>query len=144
MADARPAHLPSTACDDGGKLLLRLVIGVLILLHGVFKLTHGVGGIGGMLQGLGVPAVAAYGVYVGEVIAPLLLIVGLWTRPAALVIAINMVVAIALAHRQQLTSLTEQGGWALELQGLYLFGALAVMLLGAGRYRLAKPGSRWD
>jgi uncharacterized membrane protein YphA (DoxX/SURF4 family) len=70
------------------------------------------------------------------VLAPLLLIVGLWTRPAALVVVVNMVVAIVLAHMGQLGQLGKSGGWALELQGFFLFTALAVALLGAGRFSL--------
>lgn len=144
MVDTAPTRHVATHHDDGGKLLLRVAVGVLMLLHGVFKLSNGIGGITGMVQGAGLPAVLAYGVYVGEVLAPLLMIIGLWTRPAALVVAVNMVVAIALAHGAQLLSLTQQGGWALELQGLYLFGALAVALLGAGRYSVGGLHGRFN
>ena len=42
--------------DDAGKLVLRLSVGVLMLLHGIHKLLHGVDGIGGMLAGMGLPA----------------------------------------------------------------------------------------
>jgi putative oxidoreductase len=43
-----------------------------------------------------------------------------------------------------LFALTKQGGWALELQGLYLFGALSVALMGAGRLSVAGPNGRWN
>jgi putative oxidoreductase len=128
--------------EDAGKLLLRLTIGLLILLHGLSKLSHGVGGISGMLEKANLPGILAYGTYVGEVLAPLLLIAGVWTRAAAAVIAVNMVVAIALAHAKQIFSLNDQGGWAIELQALYLFGAITVMLLGAGRYSAAGESGR--
>jgi putative oxidoreductase len=36
----------------------------------------------------------------------------------------------------QLGQLNAQGGWALELQGMYLFTALAVALLGPGAYSI--------
>lgn len=55
-----------------------------------------------------------------------------------------MVVAIGLVHMGQLFTMTQQGGWALELQGMYLFGALAVMLLGAGRYGLGGVHGRFN
>ena len=45
-----------------------------------------------------------------------------------------MLFAFALVHMGQLTQLNEQGGWALELQGMYLATALALVLLGPGRY----------
>ena len=123
--------------DDAGKLLLRLAVGVLVLLHGVFKIGAGPGFVLKMLAAHNLPGALGYLVYIGEILAPVLIIVGLWTRPAALVVAINMIVAIALVHTGQFLEMTKQGGWALELQGLYLFGALAIMLLGAGRYALA-------
>jgi putative oxidoreductase len=129
---------------DAGRLLLRVTLGVLILLHGLFKLAHGAGMIVGMVQKAGLPAAVGYGVYIGEVLAPLLLIAGLWTRAAAAVIAVNMVVAIALVHQAQVFTRNEQGGWAIELQGMYLFTALAVMLLGAGRYSAGGSNGRFN
>ncbi len=131
--------------DDAGKLIVRLALGILILLHGLSKLTGGgVTGISGMLSSHGVPGVLAYLVYIGEIIAPILLILGIYTRLGGLIIAINMVVAIALAHTGQLTSITNSGGWALELQGMFLFTALAIAFMGAGRFSLAGNGGRWN
>lgn len=131
-------------CDDTGKLILRLSVGILILMHGIFKLSSGVGGIAGMLGSHGLPGVFAYGVYVGEIIAPLLVIVGIFTRVGALIIVGNMLVAILLAHMGQLTSLNGQGGWALELQGMFLFSALALVFLGAGRFSVGGSSGRWN
>ena len=128
---------------DLGKLLLRVVLGVLILFHGVSKLIHGPGYILGVVTGAGLPSFIAYGVYVGEVVAPLLLL-GYWTRVGGLIIVINMLVAIGLVHMGQLATLAGTGGWALELQGIFLGTALAIMLLGAGRYSLGGSGGRWN
>ena len=123
--------------DDIGKLVLRVALGILILLHGVAKVTKGVDGIGGMLASHGLPAILAYGVYIGEILAPVLLIVGLFTRPAAAIMVINMLVAIWLAHRKDLGAMNGQGGWALELQGMFLFAAIAVAFMGGGRFGLS-------
>jgi len=123
--------------DDTGKLVLRLALGILILLHGVAKITKGVDGIGGMLASHGLPAFLAYGVYVGEILAPALLIVGLFTRPAAVIVAINMLVAIWLVHRKDLGAINGQGGWALELQGMFLFAAISLAFTGGGRFGLS-------
>jgi putative oxidoreductase len=117
-----------------GKLILRVTLGVLILLHGIAKIRNGVGPIEGMVVAHGLPGFLAYGAYVGEVLAPLLVIAGFHARIGAALIAINMLFAIGLAHMAQLGQLGEQGGWALELQGMFLAGAIAVMLLGPGRY----------
>lgn len=129
----------SNASQDWGKLILRLTVGLLMLLHGVAKLNHGTDQIASMLTARGLPEAAVYGVYVGEVLAPILLILGLFTRTAGFVLAVNMVVAIWLAHAGDVFLLTPFGGWALELQGFYLFGGLAIACLGSGRLAL-KPG----
>jgi len=123
--------------DDAAKLVLRLTIGILLLMHGLFKLSHGVGGIMSMVAAKGWPTFIAYGAYLGEVAGPVLLILGLFTRPAAVLIVIHMVAAIVLAHMHQLGTFTSVGGWSLELQALFLFGAFAVALQGAGRYSLS-------
>jgi len=119
--------------NDTGKLVLRLALGVLILLHGIGKLNHGIGPIQGMVAGMDMPAFLAYGVYAGEVLGPILLIIGFYARIGAALIAVNMIVAVLLAHRGDLMNLTSNGGWSLELQGLYLFTAVALLLMGPGR-----------
>ena len=83
-------------------------------------------------------------VYVGEVVAPILLLVGVWTRAAALLVVINMLVAVGLVHLGQLGELNKQGGWAVELQAFYLFTAVAIALLGAGRFSVGGTGGRWN
>lgn len=122
--------------QDLGKLVLRIALGLFILLHGIFKLRHGLGGIEGMVAAHGLPAFVAYGVLVGEVLAPLLLLLGWFSRIGAALVAVNMLFAVALAHLGQLAQLNEQGGWALELQGMYLAAAVALVLLGPGRYAI--------
>lgn len=112
-----------------GFFILRWAVAGLILLHGITKLLHGLGAIEGRLAAAGLPAFIAYGVLVGEVVAPLLVLVNRLVVPAALVMAFNMTVAVALVHTSQLLTLSNSGGWALELQALYLFGSLAIALL---------------
>jgi putative oxidoreductase len=142
LASLSPAAIANG--DDAGKLVLRVAVGLLVLLHGIFKLSAGVGFIGGMLAKAGLPGGLAYLVYVGEIVAPLLMIAGVFTRGAAAVVVINMLVAFGLVHMADLFALGKQGGWALELQGLYLFGALAVVLLGAGRFSVGGRNGRYN
>jgi putative oxidoreductase len=130
--------------DDSGKLLLRAVLAILLLFHGFSKLSGGIDPIIGMVEKAGLPGAFGYLVYIGEVLAPLLILVGVFTRAAALVVAINMVVALLLAHTSQFFSINGTGGWALELQGMFLAGALAVALLGAGRYSLGGNRGRFN
>ena len=134
----------SRSARDTATLLLRLVLAVLIGLHGIAKLHNGPGMIPDLVAKVGLPSAIGYLVYVGELVAPALLIVGLWTRLAAVVIVINMVVAITLVHTGQLLMLTKNGGYALELQAIYLFVAVAIALLGAGRFSLGGNGGRWN
>lgn len=134
-------HTPS---DDAGKLILRAALAAMLLFHGVSKLIGGIGFIGAMLAKAGAPAALGYLVYVGEVIAPLLILVGIFTRPAALVVAVNMIVALLLVHTSQFLTLNATGGWALELQGMYLMSAIAVALLGAGRFSVGGASGRYN
>lgn len=123
---------------DLGLLILRLSVGGLMLLHGMSKLFNGVGGIEQMIVASGMPSFLAYGVYVGEIIAPLLIILGVATRLSAVVFIINCLVAMFMVHAADILTLTPQGGWALELLGLYMFGALALVFTGGGNYALSK------
>jgi putative oxidoreductase len=120
--------------NDAGRLILRLMLGVLLLLHGIAKLRGGIGPIAGMVGSAGLPPFVSYGVYVGEVIAPLLVIAGWYSRIGAAIVAVNMLFAVSLVHRADLFALGPQGGYKLELQAFYLFTAVAIALLGPGRY----------
>ena len=124
---------------DAGLLVLRLGLGTLVLFHGIYKLTHGIAWIAGPLGHVGLPAWLAYGTYVGEVLAPVLVILGLWARPAALIIAFDMFMAIFLARRGDVAKINPAGGgWAIELELMFLVAALAVALAGSGRFGLGK------
>lgn len=131
-------------CEDLGKFLLRSGLALLILFHGVSKLAGGIGFITSMLAKNGMPAGLGYLVYIGEVIAPLLVLAGIGTRLAALVIAINMVVALWLVHIPDFFTLSKTGGWTLELQAMYFIAAIVVALLGAGKYSLGGRAGRWN
>ncbi|MCH8544233.1 MAG: DoxX family protein [Alcanivorax sp.] len=120
---------------DIGKLILRLTVGGLMLFHGIAKLTGGIAGIKGMLAANGLPQFFAYGVFVGEIIAPLMLIVGFYSRIGAALIVVNMLFAIGLAHTAEIFALTPQGAWAIELQLFFLLTALALIFTGPGKYK---------
>lgn len=141
MANGAGLH---SGWDDLGKLILRLSVAVLLGLHGIAKLKNGIGWMSGMLAQNGLPAFVAYGVYVGEVVAPILLVLGVLTRPAALVVAFNMLMAIFLARRKDVLALNQGGGWAIELEVFFILAAVAIFFFGAGRYSLARRPGRWD
>jgi putative oxidoreductase len=130
--------------NDNGKLILRVTVAVLMLMHGIAKMQNGIGWMAGMLQSHHLPAFVGYGVYVGEVIAPILLLLGLFTRLAALVVAFDMVMAIGLAESDKIFTRSQSGGWAIELEMFYLLASVAIFFLGSGRYAVRKGQHRWD
>lgn len=130
--------------EDAGKLVLRVVLGLLLLVHGVFKLKHGVSWMEGLLANHGLPAFLAYGSYIGEVLAPVLLILGLYTRVAGLVVVGLMTTAVLLVHTGEFAMINKSGGWQLELQAFFFFNAVAVIFLGAGRYSVGGVNGRWN
>ncbi|RKZ70346.1 MAG: GntR family transcriptional regulator [Gammaproteobacteria bacterium] len=125
----------SSLSPDTGKLILRLCVGGLMLFHGVAKIMHpaSLDFISGMLTANNLPTFLAYAVYIGEVLAPLMVIVGYQARTGGLLIAVNMLFALFLAHTGDFFSLSEHGGSAVELQLFYLLSATAVVFLGSGK-----------
>ncbi len=128
---------------DTGLLLQRLTIGLLILFHGIANFASNYSFIKSLLNGSGIPEVIAYSVFVGEIIAPILIVIGWRTRLASLILAFNMLIAIFMAHSADIFTLNQFGGWGIELQALYLFGAIVIFLLGAGKYAVSTT-SQWD
>lgn len=126
--------------DDLGKLVVRLMAGGLILFHGVHKILNpgSLDFIRTLLSSMSLPTALAYGVYLGEVVAAVMVILGIYSRIGGLLIIGNMLFALVLAHRAEMFALTDTGGWALELQAFFLFSGLAILLLGSGRLAL-KP-----
>jgi putative oxidoreductase len=122
-------HTLDTHAAHGGLAVLRVFAGLaLALAHGLGKIPPSDGFVG-MLGGLGVPApgVAALLSGAAEFGGGILLAAGLLTRPAALLIAINMTVAVLMAHAGQ--TFSER-----ELPLMFLAVAVAFVLTGPGRY----------
>ena len=63
--------------NDIAKLLLRLSVGLLMLFHGVEKIINGINGVKHLTRSAGFPEFFAYGVYIGEVIVPIFIILGI-------------------------------------------------------------------
>jgi putative oxidoreductase len=118
---------------DIAKLILRLSTGVLILFHGIYKVIHGIGGVKVMLSNAGLPELFSYGVYLGEVVAPILIILGLYARVASMVLGANMLMAIFLSYGFSF-SLAKYGGLTIESPLLFLIMSILIVLLGSGKY----------
>jgi len=131
--------------EDAGYLLLRLGIAGIVLFHGAFKLAHGVEWIKQPLGALHLPGVLAYGTYLAEVVAPVFIVAGYWTRVAALLVAFDMFMAIVLVLRQQVFAVKDMGGgWGIELEALLLVGSAALFFTGAGKYSLGRGRTVFD
>jgi putative oxidoreductase len=118
---------------DIAKLLLRLTLGVLILFHGVHKLIYGIDGVRALVSSAGLPSFLAYGVYAGELIAPIFIILGLYGRVASGILALNMFAAIYLAYGFSFAT-AKYGGIVWERPLLFFVMSILVILLGSGKY----------
>ena len=112
-----------------GLVPLRLVVGLVFIVHGGQKLfVFGLGGAAGFMAKVGIPwpFPAAVVVIAVEILGGLALILGLGTRLAAALLAIDMVVAV-LAVRLAAGFV---GGYEFELT--LLAASLSLALLGGG------------
>ncbi len=109
-------------------ILFRVAVGALFMQHGGQKLFGWFGGLGG--GGATAPILTRFGVAgVLEFFGGLLIVLGLLTRPAALLLAAEMLIAYILAHAPRgAVPLTNRG----ELALLYLFCFLYIAARGAG------------
>ena len=129
---------------DLGLLVLRIGLAVIVLFHGVYKVQHGVDWMHGPLGAHGLPFFLAYGTYIAEVLAPILLIVGAATRVSGLIIAFDMIGAVVLARSDAVTHIGGGGGWAIEIEAAIFFMALALAWTGPGNLRLVRTPAPWD
>lgn len=120
--------------QDITKLILRLSVGIMILFHGFHKIINGIGGVKELTVNAGLPEILAYGVYVGEVVVPIFIILGAYARAASLVLALNMAVAIFLAYGNSLFALGKHGAPLFELPFLYLVMSILIFVFGSGKY----------
>jgi putative oxidoreductase len=120
--------------SDVAKLIIRLSLGVMMLFHGVEKIINGISGVKHLTTSAGLPEFLAYGIYIGEVVVPIFIILGLYARVASVVLALNMLGAIFLAYGSSLFELGKHGAPVIELPLLYLILSIVLFLLGSGRY----------
>ncbi|MCX8677301.1 DoxX family protein [Apibacter sp. B3706] len=124
--------------SDLGKLLLRVSIGGLMVFHGISKLYHGHDFIKGMLTSKNLPEYLWLGVPLGEVFAPICILLGVFTRISSLLVAFTMLMTFYLVHGMEGFSLSQTGGLKVELNLFYLLTSLALFFLGSGKYSVYK------
>jgi len=124
---------------DLGKLLLRIGIGSLLLLHGIHKMLHGFGGIKTILVKNGFSEFWWVGSFVGEIVAPICILLGLFTRISALLVVVLMIFSIYLGYGNAAFGLNPRtGALTTEVNFLFMLSSLALYFLGGGRYSLYK------
>lgn len=112
---------------------VRVIVGLMMFVHGLEKLTAGPAGFGQFLGGLGVPApvVAAWAVTLLELVGGAMLVAGLFTRAVAGLMVFELVAAIVLVTGGRGLIGAEAVGYERDLA--YLAGLIALVLLGPGR-----------
>ncbi|MCR8670801.1 DoxX family protein [Agrococcus sp. HG114] len=119
-----------------GLLVLRLALGAVLIAHGAQKIFfYGFAGTSASFAQMGVPLaeLAAPVVAIVELIGGIAIALGILTRPAAVLVAVDMVAAALLVHAP-FGMFIEDGG--IELVLLLAGGALALAATGAGRFSL--------
>jgi putative oxidoreductase len=114
-----------------------------MLIYGINKVIEGTGFIGSLLEEYGLPKILANGVFVGEIVAPLMLMIGFRTRLAGLIFSFNCLLAIVMAQTQNIFKLNQFGGWSLDLLFIYLVTGIVFYVSGAGKYALSTSND-WD
>jgi putative oxidoreductase len=130
--------------DDLAKLIVRVTCAGLLILHGSNSLFNGIQHIKDMVRSVGLPEFVAYGNLIGEVVAPVFMIIGYKARIAALIVAVNMLASVLIAHRDIAFARNDFGGWMIELNVFYMMTALAVFFSGSGKYSLSRGKGKWD
>jgi uncharacterized membrane protein YphA (DoxX/SURF4 family) len=122
--------------NDIGLLVLRLMAGGLIAFHGFSKISSGIGGFQGMVEGLGLPLppVFAWGVALIELVGGLLVMAGFATRWISLGFVTLFLGTAFYVKLGQMGAGLINGDATAEPDLLYLGAFAALALLGSGAY----------
>jgi putative oxidoreductase len=124
--------------EDLGKLILRIFCGGLMIFHGIHKINHGHDFIKKMLTNSGMPEFMWIGIPFSEILAPVLIIVGIFTRLSALLISFTMLMAMYLVRGWTAFQLNPDLGYInAELELLYFSMGIVIFLIGSGKYSLS-------
>ena len=117
--------------------LIRLLVGAVFLAEGIQKfLFPDALGVGRFIK-IGIPAPEIMAPFVGivETVGGILLLIGLFTRPAAVALIIDMIVAISTT---KIPMLIESGFWTMAHEARtdwsMLLGSIVLLILGAGKW----------
>lgn len=128
-----------TSWDTAPVFLVRLMVGSVFLSEGIQKfLFQDALGVGRFMK-IGIPAPQIMAPFVGivEILFGALILIGLFTRLAAIPLTINILVAIATT---KIPMLIDGGFWKMaheaRVDWSMLLGLLCLLLVGGGRWSL--------
>lgn len=122
---------------DLGLLILRLGLGICLFMHGFGKILHGVSGVKSILVGAGLPSFLSYFAYLGEILAPIMIAVGFYSRAgAALVFASSIIILYSFFGFSNLLELNSVNGFKAELIYLYIAMSICIIFSGSGKYAI--------
>ena len=128
---------------DLGLLMIRFGA-FLMFFHGLKKLMTGHGGVRQQLADNGLPDFLWLGVPLAEVVAPVLILMGVFTRIGGLLYVVLMIFAMYFTGWGKLAEMNEKtGALSMEANLLFLFCGLCLFFAGGGKYALFKPSNYW-
>lgn len=116
---------------DVGLLFLRIGVGIPFILHGIAKLTD-IAGTTGFFASIGLSSIFVYLVGFGELIAGIMILLGLWSAIGGWIVSITMAGAYILVKHK----MSFFGGYELDM--VFFFAGLALAMMGSGRYSIKK------
>jgi putative oxidoreductase len=118
-------------------LLLRVSMGILFILHGVYlkAMVFGMAGASGYFASLGLPGWFAWPVMLYETIGGIMLILGVYTRWVAVLLGIHLLFAAYFGHAANgWAFVSPGGGW--EYPVFWAIACFALALLGDGAHAM--------
>lgn len=126
-----------------GLTILRIVLGVIFIAHGLPKITTGIEGTAEMFAGLSIPAplAAAWFIALLETLGGLLLVAGFLVTPVALLLAAHMLTGIILVHAANGFYVIGAGQGGIEFNLLLGAALLAMVFCGPGLAAIDNRGN---
>lgn len=131
---SRPSAVLGALNPGLGLAILRIVLGVIFLMHGWPKLAGGIDATAGFLGSLGLPfpLLAAWGLALLEAVGGLLLIIGYLVAPVAVLLTLHMTAGIFLVHLANGFYVVGPGQGGIEFNLLLISALLTVLFAGPG------------
>lgn len=124
---------------DLSLLFARIGLGICLFMHGFSKILHGVDNVKAILIKSGLPGFFGYFAYIGEFIAPLMIILGLYSRiGAVLVLGTCITILYSFYGFSNLFQLEQNGGFNAEIVYLYISIASCLLFSGSGKYAVKR------